>query len=215
MLDYLHIENVAVAKNVEIEFKDGFNVLTGETGAGKSVIIDSINMLLGSKVSKELIRHGEERAVVSAFFSNVSEDVYSLCDEFGLEYDRDDSFVLYRSLNTDGKSIIKINSHPATLSQLLQIGALLVNIHGQNENQTFINKSNHVLILDEYCNNSALLEKYSNYYVQLNQKKSDISSLYEKNKQTEAMVDVLNYQITIMLVKENSCWGTWVKGKVE
>ena len=195
MLDYLHIENVAVAKNVEIEFKDGFNVLTGETGAGKSVIIDSINMLLGSKVSKELIRHGEERAVVSAFFSNVSEDVYSLCDEFGLEYDRDDSFVLYRSLNTDGKSIIKINSHPATLSQLRQIGALLVNIHGQNENQTFINKSNHVLILDEYCNNSALLEKYSNYYVQLNQKKSDISSLYEKNKQTEAMVDVLNYQI--------------------
>lgn len=195
MLDYLHIENVAVAKNVEIEFKDGFNVLTGETGAGKSVIIDSINMLLGSKISKELIRHGEERAVVSAFFSDVSEDVYSLCDEFGLEYDRDDSFVLYRSLNIDGKSIIKINSHPATLSQLRQIGALLVNIHGQNENQTFINKSNHILILDEYCNNNALLEKYSDYYLRLNQKKSEISSLYEKNKQTEAMADVLNYQI--------------------
>ncbi len=195
MLDILHIENVAVAKNVEIEFNDGFNVLTGETGAGKSVIIDSINAILGNKVNKELIRHGEERAVVSAFFSGVSDDVYKLCDEFDLRYDRDDSFVLYRSFNLDGKNIIKINSQPATLSQLRQIGALLINIHGQNENQTFINKSNHILILDEYCNIQDLLLKYSEYYVKLNQKKSEITALYEKNKQTESMLDVLNYQI--------------------
>ena len=195
MLDILHIENIAVAKNIDIEFNDGFNVLTGETGAGKSVIIDSINIILGAKATKELIRHGEERAVVSAFFSGVSEDVFALCDEFGIPYDRDDSFVLYRSFNLDGKNIIKINSHPATMAQLRQIGALLINVHGQNENQTFINKANHVLILDEYCNIQSLINTYSSYYSKLNSKKSEITSLYEKNKQTEAMADVIKYQI--------------------
>ena len=84
MLEFLHIENVAVAKNVEINFRDGFNVLTGETGAGKSIVIDSINMLQGAKISKEIIRHGENRAVVSALFSNVSDDIYFLCDNFTL-----------------------------------------------------------------------------------------------------------------------------------
>ena len=195
MLDILHIENIAVAKNIDIEFNDGFNVLTGETGSGKSVIIDSINIILGAKTTKELIRHGEERAVVSAFFSGVSEEAYNLCDEFGIEYDREDAFVLYRSFNLDGKNIIKINSHPATLSQLRQIGSLLINVHGQNENQTFINKANHVLILDEYCNINSLLETYSSFYSKLNAKKSEIAALHEKNKQTEAMADVIKYQI--------------------
>ena len=195
MLDILHIENIAVAKNVDIEFGNGFNVLTGETGAGKSIIIDAINMILGAKISKEIIRHGEERAVVSAFFSNVNDEVYALCDEFGIEYDRDDAFLLYRSYSVDGKNIVKINNRPATISQLKQIGALLVNIHGQNENQSFINKSNHISLLDEYCNLDKLLAKYSNYYYQLNEKKNQIASLLEENKKTEAMVDLYNYQI--------------------
>ena len=195
MLDILHIENIAVAKNVDIEFGNGFNVLTGETGAGKSIIIDAINMILGAKISKEIIRHGEERAVVSAFFSNVNDEVYALCDEFGIEYDRDDAFLLYRSYSVDGKNIVKINNRPATISQLKQIGALLVNIHGQNENQSFINKSNHISLLDEYCNLDKLLAKYSNYYYQLNEKKNQIATLLEENKKTEAMVDLYNYQI--------------------
>ncbi len=195
MLDILHIENIAVAKNLDIEFGNGFNVLTGETGAGKSIIIDAINMILGGKISKEIIRHGEERAVVSAFFSSVNDEVYRLCDDFGIEYDKDDAFVLYRSYSLDGKSIVKINSRPATIAQLKQIGSLLVNIHGQNENQTFINKANHIALLDEYCDIEELLLKYSNYYYQLNQKKSQISALLEENKKTEAMQDLLKYQI--------------------
>ena len=195
MLDILHIENIAVAKSVDIEFENGFNVLTGETGAGKSIIIDAINMILGAKVSKEIIRHGEERAVVSAFFSNVNDEVYALCDEFGIEYDRDDAFVLYRSYNIDGKNIVKINNRPITMAQLKQIGALLVNIHGQNENQSFINKSNHISLLDEYCDLDKLLQKYSKYYYQLNEKKNQIALLLEENKKTEAMVDLYNYQI--------------------
>lgn len=195
MLDILHIENIAVAKSLDIEFNNGFTVLTGETGAGKSVIIDAMNMILGGKISKEIIRHGEERAVVSAFFSNINEDIYKLCDDFGIDYDKDDAFTLYRSYSLDGKSIIKINSRPATLAQLKQIGGLLVNIHGQNESQSFINKENHIQILDEYCVLNDLLCQYSNYYQQLNSKKREISELLETNKKTEAMVDVLKYQI--------------------
>ena len=195
MLDILHIENIAVAKSLDIEFNNGFTVLTGETGAGKSVIIDAMNMILGGKISKEIIRHGEERAVVSAFFSNINEDIYKLCDDLGIDYDKDDAFTLYRSYSLDGKSIIKINSRPATLAQLKQIGGLLVNIHGQNESQSFINKENHIQILDEYCVLNDLLCQYSSYYQQLNSKKREISELLETNKKTEAMVDVLKYQI--------------------
>ena len=195
MLDILHIENIAVAKSLDIEFNNGFTVLTGETGAGKSVIIDAMNMILGGKISKEIIRHGEERAVVSAFFSNINEDIYKLCDDLGIDYDKDDAFTLYRSFSLDGKSIIKINSRPATLAQLKQIGGLLVNIHGQNESQSFINKENHIQILDEYCVLNDLLCQYSSYYQQLNSKKREISELLETNKKIEAMVDVLKYQI--------------------
>ena len=109
MLEFLHIENIAVAKNVEINFKDGFNVLTGETGAGKSIIIDSINILQGAKISKEIIRHGESRAVVSGLFSNIGDDIYVLCDEMGISYDKEDAFSLSRTITLDGKNIIKIN----------------------------------------------------------------------------------------------------------
>ena len=123
MLDFLHIENIAVIKKLDIDFSDGFNVLTGETGAGKSIIIDSINMLLGGKTSKEIIRHGEERAVVSASFSCVNDSVYQLCDELGVSYDKEDSFVISRTITTDGRNTVKINSCPATLMQLKSIGS--------------------------------------------------------------------------------------------
>lgn len=195
MLDILHIENIAVAKNIDIEFNDGFCVLTGETGSGKSIIIDAINMLLGGKVSKEIIRHGESRAVVSAFFSDIDDSIYNLCDEFGIEYDKEDAFTIYRSFSSDGKNVIKINSRPVTLAQLRQISSNLINIHGQNENQTFINKSNHISILDKYCDIDDKIELYSSYYDKLNQKKNEISNLFEENKQTEKMLDLLKYQI--------------------
>ena len=168
MLDFLHIENVAVVKKLDIDFGSGFNVLTGETGAGKSIIIDSINMLLGGKISKDIIRHGEERAVVSAFFSNVDDEIYKICDELSINYDKDDAFTIYRSYSQDGKNVVKINSCLATLSQLKQISAKLVNIHGQNENQTFINKANHILILDQFCNLDSKIKEYSLYYSKLN-----------------------------------------------
>ena len=195
MLDYLHIENVAVIKKLDISFKDGFNVLTGETGAGKSIIIDSINMLLGAKASKDFVRHGEERAVVSAYFSCVNNSVYTACDELGISYDRDDAFSIFRSITVDGKNVIKINSSPATLTQLKSIGPMLISIHGQNENQSFMNKANHLRLLDEYAGVDGILEEYSQVYSKLQGIKAEINAILEANKQKETMIDILNYQI--------------------
>lgn len=195
MLDFLHIENIAVAKCLDIDFDSGFSVLTGETGAGKSIIIDSINIILGAKTSKELIRHGETRAQVSASFSNLSEGAYSFLDECEIPYDRGDSLVISRSFSLDGKNIIKINSRPATQAQLKELGTHLISIHGQNENQSFINKSNHVLLLDEYCQNKELLEKYFDYYQKLNQKKKQIAELFDEIKKIEANADLIKFQI--------------------
>ena len=195
MLEFLHIENIAVAKNIDINFNNGFNVLTGETGAGKSIIIDSINMLLGAKISKDIIRHGETRAVVSALFSLVNNDVYELCDELGVSYDKDDMLSISRTITQDGKNIIKINSRPVTLTQLRAIGSRLINIHGQNENQSFLNKSSQILMLDEYANCNEQLSEYKELYQKLCSIKTEISTLYEESKQKEMMVDILNYQI--------------------
>ena len=195
MLDFLHIENIAVIKKLDIDFSDGFNVLTGETGAGKSIIIDSINMLIGGKTSKEIIRHGEERAVVSASFSCVNDSVYQLCDELGVSYDKEDSFVISRTITTDGRNTVKINSCPATLMQLKSIGSKIINIHGQNDNHSFMNKANHILLLDEFADSFEILEKYRALYQRLSSIKNEISRLTEENKQKDTMIDILEYQI--------------------
>lgn len=195
MLDFLQIENIAVAKKLEIYFKEGFNVLTGETGAGKSIIVDSINMLLGAKVSRDMIRYGESKATVTAYFSNISNNIYALCDEYGVEYDRDDVFTVSRSFTIDGKNTVKINSHPATLQHLKLIVTNLINIHGQNENQAFMNKANHISLLDEYVNLEELSPEYNQLYSKLNQKKAEIAELIKQNKETSMMSDVLAFQI--------------------
>lgn len=195
MLDFLHIENIAVAKSLDINFHSGFNVLTGETGAGKSVIIGSINLLLGAKANKDIIRYGENFSTVSAFFSNVSRDVYDLCDELGIAYDVDDIFSISRTYTSEGKNSIRINSRPATLMQLKLIGSKLINIHGQNENHSFMDKTNHIYMLDEYAEIYDLIDEYKTLYDQLTQKKSEISKLIEQNKQTSMMLDALKLQI--------------------
>ena len=195
MLYSLHIENVAVAKNVSIEFENGFNVLTGETGAGKSIIIDSIGLILGTKASREIIRQGADRAIVSALFSNVSKNVYMLCDEYGIDYDKEDLFSVSRAITQDGKSVAKINSRVVSLAQLKAIGAYLINIHGQNDNHAFMNKANHILLLDEYAGCDNELVKYCEVYSRLTALKAEIASLVELNKQKDMMIDILNYQV--------------------
>lgn len=195
MLYSLHIENIAVAKNVDIEFENGFNVLTGETGAGKSIIIDSIGLVLGEKASKEIIRQGANKAIVSALFSDVSDNVYSLCDEYGIEYDRDDLFSVSRTISADGKSVARINSRTVTLAHLKSIGTFLINIHGQNQSHAFMDKANHIHMLDEYTDDFDKLAKYGEVYSKLTSLKNEISSLKEASKQKDMMLDILNFQI--------------------
>ena len=195
MLEYLHIENVAVAKNVDINFKEGLNVLTGETGAGKSIIIQSINLILGSKISKDIIRSGEEKALVSAIFSNIDSSVQRTLDELDIGYEDDDKLIITRSYSIDGKSSIKINAKPATLSQLKILGAKLLNIHGQNETLNYVSKSNQINLLDEYSNNKNELIAYRESYDSLTALKNQISELLENIKQKEMLTDILNYQI--------------------
>ncbi|MBO5374067.1 MAG: DNA repair protein RecN [Clostridia bacterium] len=195
MLYSLHIENVAVAKNLDIDFQNGFNVLTGETGAGKSIIIDSIGLILGAKASRDIIRHGTDKASVSALFSNVDRRVFDLCDEFGIQYDEDDLLSISRSISIDGKSVSKVNSRTVSLAQLKIISSNLINIHGQNENHAFMDKANHILMLDEYADSHDLLDQYKAVYDKLTALKGEISSLIELNKQKDMMIDILNYQV--------------------
>ncbi len=195
MLDSLHIENIAVAKNVNIEFNKGFNVLTGETGAGKSIIIDSIGLILGDKASKDIVRHGCNKASVTAYFSDLSDEFYSLCEENSIEYFADDLFSVSRSITSDGKNSVKINSRTATLAQLKLIAPYLINIHGQNENLYYMNKNNHLKLLDEYANLEEELNDFKRYYLKLTELKNEISSLKELNKQKDIMYDILKFQI--------------------
>ncbi len=195
MLEYLHIENIAVAKNIDIYFTDGLNVLTGETGAGKSIVINSINMLLGAKMQKDIIRYGEERAVVSAIFSSLDDSVYELCDELDISYDKEDNFLISRTFNLDGKNSVKINSRPVTLAQLKALGAKLLNIHGQNDSQNIMNKINHLYALDEFNDCDDTLIEYKGIYSKLNDIKSKINSLHDDIKQKGMMTDILQYQI--------------------
>lgn len=195
MLNSLHIENIAVAKNVNIEFCDGFNVLTGETGAGKSIIIDSIGLILGDKASKEMIRHGCDKACVSAYFSELPDYFYEICEDNGIEYDKDDLFLVSRAISADGKSSVKINSRTATLAQLKTIAPYLVNIHGQNESHSFMDKNIHIVLLDEYMGIDKELSDYRELYSELTKLKNDISAVTELNKQKDMMYDILKFQI--------------------
>lgn len=193
MLQSLHIENIAVIKSLDIDFENGFSVLTGETGAGKSIIIDSINMLSGNRVSRELIRTGEERALVGAVFSELGEEVKSLLVDYG--FDAEDSVLLQRTLTKDGKSVVKLNGRTVTQTIQKDICRLLINIHGQNENQRLMNKSAQLDILDSFAENRELLSEYSSVYRQLSEAKSKLDELNSDQAEKMRMRDVYAFQL--------------------
>ena len=140
MLSKLYIENIAVIERAEIDFSRGFNVLTGETGAGKSILVDSINAVLGQRTSRELIRTGADRAFVSAEFENVSPAALRELTDLGFEPDGENGgdVMLRREIRADGKNSVRINDRPASISDLRAVGRLLINIHGQHENQALM-----------------------------------------------------------------------------
>lgn len=193
MLQSLHVENIAIIKSLDIDFENGFSVLSGETGAGKSIIIDSVNILLGNRVSRELIRTGEEKALVSAVFSDLGEEACRLLEEYG--FDADDSIMLQRTLTKDGKSVVKLNGRTVTQTIQRDICRLLVNIHGQNENQRLMSKSAQLNILDAFAENKELLSKYSEAYKQLTEAKARLDELNSNQAEKMRMRDIYAFQL--------------------
>ncbi len=195
MLLALHIENVAVIKRLDVDFSNGFTVLTGETGAGKSIIIDSINLLLGARADKELIRSGENSCMVSGLFSELSPISLRAIDEIGVSLDDDGNILIQRTVFLDGKSQIKINGRSVTISHLRNIGPSLINIHGQSDTLAITDTKNQLDIIDFYSHSQELLSEYKNAYSVLDGIRKEIADIKSKEIERERLVEILEYQI--------------------
>ena len=196
MLKYLHIENIAVIENANIEPTETFNVLTGETGAGKSIIIDSLNAVLGERTSKELIRNGEDKATVSAIFCDLSNETLKVLRENGFDVDEDGNLSVQRVLSLSGNGSIKINGVQTTASVLREIGKYLVNIHGQHDNQMLLKSENHYIYIDLLADNSSLKQEYYNCFKSFNNIRREIQSLETDEDKKLERIDLLKYQIS-------------------
>ncbi len=195
MLKSLQIENIAIIEKASIGFSDGLNVLTGETGAGKSIIIDSINAVTGEKTSRELIRTGESSALVNALFCDISDNIKNLLEENGLPTEPDGSLLLQRRLYKDGKNACRINGMNVTVSMLKNIGMKLINIHGQRDSQQLLDVERHIDFVDSFALNTELLNKYRESFEKLCAVQSKIKSLQKNEAEKARKIDLLTYQI--------------------
>lgn len=196
MLTHLSIKNIAVIDNAQIDFADGFNILTGETGAGKSIIINSLNILSGYRASKELIRSGEQSARVDGIFTVTDEIKTEISNLIGIEAE-DDEILISREFNLDGKNSVRINGSPVTLSMLKEIGPLLVNIHGQHDSASLLSKKSHMGFLDEFGGEKLLtaLKEYTEVYTEYKEVKAELEKLDTDETEKERRMDLLKYQI--------------------
>ena len=195
MLRALHIENIAVIKCVDIAFDDGLTVLTGETGAGKSILIDSVGLLLGGKFSREIIRTGESTATVSAVFDNLSEETVKALIELGYTPDEDGTLLLRRVLYADGKNSIRLGGQPITATMVREIGRYLLNIHGQNDNQRLLQKSTHLQLLDAMGNYADEKRAYAAAYDRLCECERELAALGQSDAEKLRLREMLEYQI--------------------
>ncbi len=159
MLKELYIEDLAVIEKAEIVFTDGLNVFTGETGAGKSILINGINAVLGQRVTKDIVRSGEKKAVITAVFDRIGAQLVSLLNENGIECDGD-QIVITREISSDGGSVVRLNSRPVSVALLKSISPMLVNIHGQHDNQSLLSSERHLELIDIFADDDAELEDY-------------------------------------------------------
>lgn len=160
MLTTLYIENIAVIEKTSIDFSQGLNVLTGETGAGKSIIIDSINAIMGQRTSKELVRTGAKTALVTAQFDDVNDTVKAKLAELGYNNEDDDTLILQRTISATGKSSCKINARPASVTVLKEVAKNLINIHGQHESYELFSPDTHIDYIDSFGELKNELEDY-------------------------------------------------------
>ena len=193
MLSNLQIENIAVIKSASIDFENGFNVMTGETGAGKSIVIDSLNAILGERTSRELIRSGADSASVCAEFQNVGDNVKNELEKLGIE--KDDTLIVSRKLTPDGKNVCRINGMPATVSMLKALGVQLVNIHGQLDNQSLLSPETHCSFIDKLAGSGRELNEFKKLYSLYIKKENELKSLNTDVNEKNRRLDILNYQI--------------------
>ncbi len=195
MLSSLHIENLAVFRSADIDFKNGFTVMTGETGAGKSMIIGAINLLLGEKASKDAIRTGEDHAVVSGLFCGLSDAETERLKAMGLSPDEEGNLLLQRTVSADGRSGSRLNGRAITLSMQREIAAGLVNIHGQHDTQSLLDPASHVIFLDTFAGDADTLSSYRETYERWCGIRKRIAELTKNDREKERTIELLRYQI--------------------
>lgn len=192
MLELLHIENIAIIEAADIEFAPGFNALTGETGAGKSIVIDSLSAVLGQRTSRELIRTGAEKAFVSAAFSGMAPE---LTETLGIQPEADGTLLLQREIQTDGKNVCRVNGRPVTVGQLRALGARLLNIHGQHDGQQLLDEEQHIVYLDSFGRVESIAITYAEKYKNFTDIRRQIGALQMDEAEKARRVDTLQYQI--------------------
>ena len=193
MLSSLQIENVAVIQKAEVHFEPGLNVLTGETGAGKSILIDSINAILGNRTSKDLVRTGAAKAVIRAAFEQVPPAVLDKLEQSG--YERSEALLLSREITAEGKSSCRINGMPATAAILRELCGGLININGQHDSVGLLNPAHHLGILDDYAQNRTVFQEYYALYRELVQVKRELDALITDEAEKQRKIDLLQYQV--------------------
>lgn len=193
MLSSLQIENVAVIQKAEVHFEPGLNVLTGETGAGKSILIDSINAILGNRTSKDLVRTGAAKAVIRAAFEQVPSAVLDKLEQSG--YERSEALLLSREITAEGKSSCRINGMPATAAVLRDLCGGLININGQHDSVGLLNPAHHLGILDDYAQNRTVFQDYYTLYRKLVQVKRELDALITDEAEKQRKIDLLQYQV--------------------
>ena len=194
MLELLHIENIAIIERADILFGRGFNALTGETGAGKSIVIDALGAVLGQRTSRELIRTGAEKAFVSATFSAVPADLPGLAEN-GFTPEEDGTLLLQRELYGDGKNVCRVGGRPVTVAQLKRIGASLLNIHGQHDGQQLLDEEQHLVYLDRFGRVENELAAYCTRYDVMKETRRAIDALKMDEAEKARRVDMLHHQI--------------------
>ena len=193
MLSCLQIENVAVIQKAEVHFQPGLNVLTGETGAGKSILIDSINAILGNRTSKDLVRTGASKAVIRASFAQISDVVLDKLEAAG--YERSAELLLSREITAEGKSSCRINGMPTTAAVLRELCGGLININGQHDSVGLLNPAHHLSILDDYAQNAKLYQEYYVLYRSLVKVKKELDAMITDEAEKQRRIDLLSYQV--------------------
>ncbi len=193
MLSQLFIKNVAVIESASIDFENGFNVFTGETGAGKSILIDSINAVLGGRTSRDLVRTGEGKAVVSAVFTDISDKAEKILEELG--YEVEDELMVSREISAEGKSVCKVNMRPATAGVLKQLSSVLIDVHGQHDSAILQNPELHIGYIDSFGNTENELSEYKESYRKLKSIERDIKKISLDDSDKAARIDMLKFQV--------------------